>query len=315
MSAVAGTVRAALSAQPSVHSRPIRDGDRAAAGSLHGRCVVFLHAHPDDEAIFTAATMHRLVTEGARVVLVTATAGELGPALRRLRVGETLAQRRRSELERACAALGVARLVLLGFRDSGMLGWAANSHPDALARANLAGLAKGLADLCLAEGADALVHYDANGIYGHPDHVAVHRIGERAAMLAGISAYQATVDRDHLRGRGRHLVEEAVSSATAVLAAAPACRVAPVGRPSAEVTTVVVADGPALAAKRIAMAAHASQIHRSMLRRRGFAETYGREWYVRTGRVGILDRLPTTAATVPDCGRLRQTAVIGFASE
>ena len=63
-----------------------------------------LHAHPDDEAIFTAATMHRLARRGARVVLVTATAGELGPVLRPLRRGETLPGRRRAELERAAAA-------------------------------------------------------------------------------------------------------------------------------------------------------------------------------------------------------------------
>jgi len=43
---------------------------------LTGRTVAFLHAHPDDESIFTGATMHRLARRGARVVLVTATAGE-----------------------------------------------------------------------------------------------------------------------------------------------------------------------------------------------------------------------------------------------
>ena len=178
-------------------------------GSAQGSTVVFLHAHPDDEAIFTAATMHRLARAGARVVLVTATAGELGPVLRSLRPGETLAARRRVELERACAALGVARLVLLGHRDSGMSGWDANSHPDALAGVDAAAAGRRLADLCVAERAEALVHYDSDGIYRHPDHLAVHRIGAAAAAYAQIVAYEATVDRDHLGGRGRHLVEAA----------------------------------------------------------------------------------------------------------
>ena len=246
---------------------------------LQGRCVVFFHAHPDDEAIFTAATMHRLASAGARVVLVTATAGELGPVLSPLRLGETLADRRRVELERACEVLGVARLVLLGRRDSGMPGWADNAHPNALWAADTHELGRGLAGLCAAEGADALVHYDADGIYGHPDHLAVHRIGTAAAALAGIPSYEATVDRDHLSGRGRHLVESAAEGG-----------VVP-GRSCDEVTTVVAATPAGLAAKRAAMAAHASQIPPSALRRRGFAHAYGQEWYVRAGCPGPLEEL------------------------
>ena len=67
---------------------------------LSGRSIVFVHAHPDDEAIFTGVTMSRLAAFGARVVLVTATAGEEGGT----------AARRLAELEAACASLGVARL-------------------------------------------------------------------------------------------------------------------------------------------------------------------------------------------------------------
>ena len=48
------------------------------AHDLRGRTVVVVHAHPDDEAIFTGATIRRLADHGARVVLVTATHGELG---------------------------------------------------------------------------------------------------------------------------------------------------------------------------------------------------------------------------------------------
>jgi LmbE family N-acetylglucosaminyl deacetylase len=377
-----------------------------ATGSVRGRCVVFLHAHPDDEAIFTAATMHRLARQGARVVLVTATAGELGPALRPLPAGRTLAEVRRDELERACAALGVARLVLLGRRDSGMPGWADNAHPDALAAADVADLARRLADLCAAEGAEALVHYDRGGIYGHPDHVAVHRLGTAAARLAGIADYQATVDRSrvrtdlHLVGPAHAGVTQAYARPELALAAMPELvpvaqfggpapagpfppagadpaawagpgsgagvdlaalgrpgsgagvdlaalgrpgsgagadpvawggpfpsagvdsaalgrpgsaggggsgggaggvaraagrELVPLGADRADVTTVVTASPADLAAKRAAMAAHASQIDVAVLRHRRFAGTYGREWYVRSGRPGLLD-LPGIAS-------------------
>jgi LmbE family N-acetylglucosaminyl deacetylase len=273
-------------AEQTIAARPGRPGPATMlpSGSLRGRTVVFLHAHPDDEAIFTAATMHRLAAEGARVVLVTATAGELGPVLKPLRAGETLADRRRTELEQACAALGVARLVLLGYRDSGMSGWDSNLHPGALAGADVPAVSRRLAELCLVEGAEAMVHYDGDGIYRHPDHIAVHRIGARAAVLAGITQYEATVDRDHLRGRGLHLVEAAAGPSNDV------------GRGAAQITTVVGASADDLAAKRAAMAAHASQIPPTALRRRGFARTYGLEWYVRTGPPAALDALSFAAA-------------------
>jgi len=243
--------------------------------TLTGRTVVVLHAHPDDEAIFTSATMHRLASRGARVVLVTATAGELGPVLRRLRPSETLAARRRAELERAAAVLGVARLVLLGHRDSGMAGWDANAHPNALAAAPVDRVAARLATLCARENAEALVHYDPRGIYGHPDHVAVHRIGAAAATLAGITGYEATVAADRPRTRRPHLVDRAAGT--------------PVGWDAGGISTVVTADPADLRAKRRAMAAHGSQIPRDAVRRPGFAAAYGREWFRRTGGPGLLD--------------------------
>jgi LmbE family N-acetylglucosaminyl deacetylase len=245
--------------------------------NLTGRTVVVLHAHPDDEAIFTAAAMHRLAARGARVVLVTATAGELGPVLRPLRPGETLAARRRDELEGACAVLGVARLVLLGHRDSGMAGWDDNAHPDALAAAPTAVVARRLAGLCEEEGAEALVHYDPQGIYGHPDHVAVHRAGAAAAALTGITAYEATVDRRRPRTRRAHLVDRAAGER--------------VGWEPEGIATVVRADRDDLRAKRRAMAAHATQVPRDATRWAGFGAAYGTEWFRRIGPAGLLDDL------------------------
>ena len=46
--------------------------------------LVFLHAHPDDEALLTAGTMARASSEGQRVVLITATSGEAGLAAHEL---------------------------------------------------------------------------------------------------------------------------------------------------------------------------------------------------------------------------------------
>jgi LmbE family N-acetylglucosaminyl deacetylase len=239
---------------------------------LSGRSFLFLHAHPDDEAIFTGITMKRLSSLGARVVLVTATAGEEGGS----------SDVRLAELEAACALLGVARLELLGRRDSGMAGTLANHHPDALTAAAVTPLAGRVADLAVREGAEAIVHYDGNGIYGHPDHVAVHHIGAGAAAATGITAYEATVDREYLHFTGRHLVEGPAPRRDGRHVA---------GQVTAEITTAVSGPDDALAAKRLAMAAHASQIDATHLLDPAFDEVYRLEWYVRRGERGALEEL------------------------
>ncbi|PZF84987.1 PIG-L family deacetylase [Jiangella anatolica] len=257
--------------------------------SLRGRTVLVLHAHPDDEAIFTGVTMRRLADAGARVVLVTATLGELGEAHVPLSSGETMAHRRVAELERAAALLGVERLVLLGARDSGLPGAADNVHPDALAAADPERVARRVAALIEEESAEAIVHDDGRGIYGHPDHLAAHRIGAAAARRTGIAAYESTVDRDHLHDRATrsHLIH-AAAEATGL----------PFGVPSGDVALRLAATTTELAVKRAAIAVHASQVSADSLGHAGFDEAYGYEWYLRTGAPGILDELAAAPATV-----------------
>ncbi len=105
----------------------------------HGveRSLLLVHAHPDDESIFTGATMARYAAEGARVTLVTCTLGELGeiipPDLSHL-LPDELGQHRIVELDRACAVLGVTDHRFLGgegrYRDSGMMGLPDNDDPS-----------------------------------------------------------------------------------------------------------------------------------------------------------------------------------------
>jgi LmbE family N-acetylglucosaminyl deacetylase len=47
------------------------------------------------------------------------------------------------------------------------------------------------------EKVDLLLSYDANGGYGHRDHVRVHEVGKRAAQLAGVPrVLEATLPRE-----------------------------------------------------------------------------------------------------------------------
>jgi LmbE family N-acetylglucosaminyl deacetylase len=240
---------------------------------LHGRTVLVLHAHPDDEAIFTGVTMRRLADAGARIVLVMATDGGLGEMFVPLRVDETLQSRRTAELERAAEILGVTRLVRLGRRDSGLPGWEENHHPNALIGADAQALARHVADIAIAESVEAVVHYDRQGIYGHPDHIAVHRIGRAAARFAGVTAYESTVDREHL------------------IYAASRATEARFGHASVEITLAVAGSERDLEAKRAAIAAHSSQVPGDALDEASFGDSYGLEWYVRDGARGLLDEL------------------------
>lgn len=165
------------------------------------RTLVAFHAHPDDEALLTSGTMARAAAEGHRVVAVVATDGDLGLTSGAYTADGRLGVRRLEELHRSAAALGVARVVHLGYADSGM-------GPDLPAdppgrtrflRAPVEEAAGRLAAVLEEEHADVLLSYDRNGGYGHRDHVRVHEVGARAAQLAQTPrVLQATVPRDTL---------------------------------------------------------------------------------------------------------------------
>lgn len=159
-----------------------------------GRSILFVHAHPDDEAIGTGATMAHYAAAGARVTLVTCTLGEEGeihvPELAQLEPAQAdqLGGYRLVELRAACAALGVTDHRFLGgagrYRDSGMMGTPANEHPRCFWRADLDEAALHLIEVMRETQPQVLVTYDPNGFYGHPDHIQAHRVAMRAAELA-----------------------------------------------------------------------------------------------------------------------------------
>jgi len=163
-------------------------------GTIPGR-LLLVHAHPDDESIGTGATMARYAAEGAQVTLVTCTLGELGeiipPSLSYLAEGDgsRLGEYRIGELNAACAELGVTDHRFLGgagrWRDSGMMGTEGNDDPRCFWRADVDQAADALLDVIREVRPQVLVTYDANGFYGHPDHIQAHRVSMRAFERAG----------------------------------------------------------------------------------------------------------------------------------
>ena len=161
--------------------------------------LLAFHAHPDDEALLTAGTMARAAAQGHRVILVVATDGNEGLASSSFAADGRLGERRMDELRESARALGVARVEHLGYADSG-LGPATLPDPPGqtrFVRADTNEAAGRLADILLQESVDVLLTYDANGGYGHRDHVKAHHVATRAAELAHTPrVLHATVPRD-----------------------------------------------------------------------------------------------------------------------
>jgi N-acetyl-1-D-myo-inositol-2-amino-2-deoxy-alpha-D-glucopyranoside deacetylase len=147
--------------------------------------LLLVHAHPDDEAISTGGVMMKARADGHRVVLVTATRGEVGEIhnmdeqATRPHLGEV----RTKELEKAARILGVNRSVFLGYRDSGMVGTADNENPESFHQAPLDEAAGRLEAIMREERPEVVVTYAEDGTYGHPDHIKAHHVTNAALDL------------------------------------------------------------------------------------------------------------------------------------
>ncbi len=145
-----------------------------------------VHAHPDDESLWTGGTIARYAATGAQVTLVTCTLGEEGEiiplelALLEAAEADQLGGYRNAELRNACAALGVVDHRYLGgigrWRDSGMVGVASNAHPRAFIQGSVDLQVEQLREILDAVQPDVVVTYGPDGGYGHPDHIRAHDI-------------------------------------------------------------------------------------------------------------------------------------------
>jgi len=169
------------------------------SGVPDARCLLTVHAHPDDEASKGAGTVARYHADGVHTVLVCCTGGEegeiLNPALDTPEVHRDLAAVRRGELERATRIIGYDEVVLLGYRDSGMAGSEANANPDCFAAAPLDEATERLvASIRRTKPQVMVVYGDDQTGYPHPDHLRVHD--------AGLAAFHAAGDPDRYPAAG-----------------------------------------------------------------------------------------------------------------
>ncbi len=175
-----------------------------AAVSDPALCILTVHAHPDDEASKGAPTMAMYGQQGVRTVLVCCTGGEEGdlqnPGLREPgqpfhgltpeQERAMLAEVRPGELQRSAEVIGFDRVVMLGYRDSGMVDTEPNQHPNSFHMAPLDEAVGRLVQIIRTERPQLIVTYgdDQKG-YPHPDHIKVHDISIPAFERAGDPAW------------------------------------------------------------------------------------------------------------------------------
>ena len=223
------------------------------------RTLLCVHAHPDDEALFTAGVMARYAAEGVRSVLVTCTDGGLGFADGGVGPGEdghdadAVGRARRAELEASAAILGVSRLELLGYADSGMAGWAQNGLATSFINQPVGDEAARIAEVIADERPQVVVTYDANGFYGHPDHIHTH-----LATMAAVASTDA-VRKVYFPAIPQSMLDAFLSMAVDAGMVLPEWLEDPDWGSPDELVATEIDCTPWVRAKHAALAAHASQ--------------------------------------------------------
>ena len=144
---------------------------------MSGRGLLVVTAHPDDEVLIAGGVLAACAAAGAETGVLCLTRGEQGPiADPALATQETLGEVRERELRTACAALGVGWVQCVRHAD-GLLPWTDEGSAIEDVRGAIAERAP-----------SAVVTFGGDGLYWHPDHVAVHRFTSAALALVAKGA-------------------------------------------------------------------------------------------------------------------------------
>lgn len=204
-------------------------------------------AHPDDETFGCGSLLLAAAAAGWETTVACATRGEAGePAPGTDLGGRSLGEVRERELWAAAGVLGVARVALLDFADSGMEGEPA---PGTLCAADPAEVAAAVRTIATEVDPDAIVSLDASD--GHRDHAAVRDASIAVAGERGVPAYLQALPRSLMSRWAAHMTEVRPELEVYL-------RNADLGTPD-EQLALVLDTAAHLEARERAIAVHASQ--------------------------------------------------------
>jgi LmbE family N-acetylglucosaminyl deacetylase len=216
--------------------------------------LMAIFAHPDDEAFGTGGTLAKYAAEGVEVHLVTATLGEAGRVADPvLSVTRPLGAWREQELRCACECYGIRQLHLLGYMDG-----QTTVVPQSGAVYKIVKLLREIKP-------QVVISFGPEGIYGHYDHLAVHRWATAAVELAAETDCWAEAGPPHRVAKFYHRamfeeqvtqIEEINGSSFVLIDGVPFPFS---GYPAEKITTVIDTGGWAEAKLR-GIRCHASQL-------------------------------------------------------
>ncbi len=227
--------------------------------------LLLIFAHPDDETFTSAGTVAAAMALGIDAVAISATRGEGGKTgIPHLDTPDVLGAVREQELRAAMAIVGVRDIRFLDYRDSGMAGAPENADRHAFMRAPVQDVVSKLVPHVRAVQLSTVITFGPDGLYGHPDHVAIHRAATAAvhaaadpACLSGVfapwrtpSLYYATIPRERM--------QRLVDRPDGPLRDLPRKQRDRLGTPAAAITTVIDVS-PHREVKGRAIAAHRTQ--------------------------------------------------------
>ena len=248
-----------------------------------GQSILCVHAHPDDEVLFTGGLLAKASVEGNHTTLVTCTDGRWGYSPGYIEMGhsdhdpEATAAQRSKDLRASAEILGVSEVIQLGYFDSGMRGWPVNSWPQAFVQQSTELVGADLAVLIDQRRPDLVVTYDRFGVYGHPDHIKAHQVTVSALSMSTWKPkfLVVTVSPQNAARMMTSLVDDTGFLPQWLI------DMGEFGTPEEDIVEVIDAR-PWLAVKRAAIAAHESQIDNHFflgLEEERFAALLGAELY------------------------------------
>ncbi|HYO89680.1 MAG TPA: PIG-L family deacetylase [Candidatus Limnocylindrales bacterium] len=152
--------------------------------------LLIAYAHPDDESFGLGAMIAAYVARGVEVTLICATNGECGAVKPEFMEGfNSIKELRLAELDKAVKVLGLQRLVLLDYTDSGMMGSETANDPECLWQAPQEAVTRRVVEVLRDVRPQVVVTFNRYGGYGHPDHIAIQRAATDAFFLASDASY------------------------------------------------------------------------------------------------------------------------------
>ncbi len=153
--------------------------------------LLAIFAHPDDEAFACGGTLANYAADGHKVYLICATRGEEGEIIHpeidgeKYPKGEARGKLREGELQVACTALGIEPPIFLNHQDSGFPIEVGLNNPKAFMNQDVLAVERELLVHIGTIKPEVIITFDPHGMYGHIDHVVIHRAAIQAFWSAG----------------------------------------------------------------------------------------------------------------------------------